>query len=381
MAVSTTDSSTPPAPTATENRLRVLQQLGQSIWLDNISRDLIRSGDLQRLVDDGVLGVTSNPTIFEKAISSSDDYDDQIAELVRAEKTPAEIFEALAIRDIQDAADIFRPVYDRLKGADGYVSLEVSPHLAHDTVATIDEADRLFAALNRPNVFIKIPATEAGVPAIATCIGRGINVNVTLLFDVGRYEAVANAYIDGLEILQSANRPLDRVASVASFFVSRVDTLVDGKLPDEQASLRGTAAVANAKVAYERFQRIFGSDRFARLRERGAHPQRVLWASTSTKNPAYKDTKYVDPLIGPSTINTVPPQTLDAIRDHAEQRETIHQDMAEAHAQLEALARAGIDLKAAAAQLESEGVASFAKSYDDLLRSIEQKARALAGRE
>ncbi|HEV2122650.1 MAG TPA: transaldolase, partial [Chloroflexota bacterium] len=351
-----------------------------SIWLDNISRGLIRSGGLEDLVRQGVLGVTSNPTIFEKAISGSDDYDAQIAELVRAEKTPPEIFEALAVQDIQQAADIFRPVYDRLNGVDGYVSLEVSPRLAHDTAGTIEEAERLYAALGRPNVFIKIPATEAGLPAIATCIGRGINVNVTLLFDVDRYEAVANAYIDGLEMLASSGKPLDRVASVASFFVSRVDTVVDSQLPDQHAELRGKAAIANAKVAYERFQRIFGSERFARLRAKGARPQRVLWASTSTKNPAYKDTMYVDPLIGPETVNTVPPQTLEAIQDHAEVRQTITEDMAEAHKTLAVLAEAGIDLKAVATQLEKEGVASFAKSYDHLLRSIEQKAGVLAGK-
>ena len=369
-----------PTGTTTENRLRALQELGQSIWLDNISRGLIRSGGLEDLVRQGVLGVTSNPTIFEKAISGSGDYDAQIAELVRAEKTPPEIFEALAVQDIQQAADTFRPVYDRLNGVDGYVSLEVSPRLAHDTAGTIEEAERLYAALGRPNVFIKIPATEAGLPAIATCIGRGINVNVTLLFDVDRYEAVANAYIDGLEMLASSGKPLDRVASVASFFVSRVDTVVDGQLPDQHAELRGKAAIANAKVAYERFQRIFGSERFARLRAKGARPQRVLWASTSTKNPAYKDTMYVDPLIGPETVNTVPPQTLEAIQDHAEVRQTITEDMAEAHKTLQALAKAGIDLKAVATQLEKEGVASFAKSYDDLLRSIEQKVGVLAGK-
>ena len=362
------------------NALRRLHALGQSVWLDTISRGLITSGELQRLVDAGLLGVTSNPTIFEKAISGSADYDDQLRDLARQGRSAEAIFEALAIRDIRAAADVFRPVYDRLDGADGFVSLEVSPHLAHDTAATIAAAERLFAALDRPNVFIKIPATEAGLPAIAAAIGDGINVNVTLLFDVDRYEAVANAYMEGLETLARRGRPLARVASVASFFVSRVDTAVDALLQGkpEHAGLLGAAAVANAKVAYQRFERIFASPRFEALRRHGARVQRVLWASTSTKNPSYKDTKYVDPLIGPHTVNTVPPPTLEAILDHADVRATLREGLEQAHADLAALFRAGVDMKAVTARLEAEGVAAFAKSYDDLLASIEQKLAVVA---
>jgi transaldolase len=371
------------AATAPATTLHRLQALGQSIWLDNISRGLIRSGELRRLVDEGLLGVTSNPTIFEKAITGSADYDERLAALARQGTPPAQIFEALAIQDVQEATDVLRPVYERLDGADGYVSLEVSPHLAYDTAGTIAEAERLWRAVDRPNLFIKIPATEAGLPAIAASIAKGINVNVTLLFDVDRYEAVADAYLEGLERYQQSGgaRPLSRLASVASFFVSRVDTVVDKQLEGrpELQHLLGVAAVANAKLAYERFERIFGAARFAPLREAGARVQRVLWASTSTKNPAYKDTKYVDPLIGTHTVNTVPGPTLEAIKDHAEVRLTIKEGLAEAHAQLEALAGAGVDLKAVAAQLEADGVGLFAKSYDDLLASIEQKVRQVAG--
>jgi len=372
--------ATPIATTvATDTVLRRLHALGQSIWLDFISRGVIRSGELKALADEGLLGVTSNPTIFEKAITAGGDYDDQLTPLARAGKSPADIFEALAIKDIQDAADVLRPAYESLEGADGFVSLEVSPKLANDTQASIDEAARLWAAVNRPNVFIKIPGTAAGVPAIRESISRGINVNVTLLFDVDRYEEVANAFVEGLEQRVSAGQPIARVASVASFFVSRVDTAVDALLQgrSEHQALLGTAAVDNAKVAYERFERIFAGPRWAALSAKGARVQRVLWASTSTKNPAYKDTKYVDPLIGPHTINTVPPQTLDAIRERANVRVSIRDGLAEAHAQLEALAQAGVDLRAVAYKLEVDGVAAFAMSYDDLLASIEQKAQQI----
>ncbi len=361
----------------TETALHRLQALGQSIWLDNISRGLIHSGELQRLVNEGLLGVTSNPTIFEKAITGSADYDAQLVTLAGQGHSPAEIFEALAVQDIRAAADVLRPLYERLDGVDGYVSLEVSPRLAYDTEGTIAEAERLWHAVDRPNVLIKIPATEAGLPAIATTIGKGINVNVTLLFDVDRYAAVAEAYLQGLERYGRSDgtgagvKPLSRVASVASFFVSRVDALVD-----EQA--RGTVGRPGAPGDGGRGQRqtglraVRGHLRRRPLRARsrsGARVQRLLWASTSTKNPAYPDTKYVDALIGPHTVNTVPGPTLEAIKDHATVRSTIDQGMAEAHAQLDALARAGIDLKAVAAHLEQDGVALFAKSYDALLGS------------
>ena len=368
-----TATATKPHPT-----LSALAQLGQSIWFDNISRSLLSTGGLQQLVDEGVLGVTSNPTIFEKAISGSQDYDSQLKQAARHTTDPEQLFEALAIQDIQDAADVLRPVYDRLDGADGYVSLEVSPRLADDTEATAKAAERLWNAVDRPNVMIKIPATEAGLSAITSTIAKGINVNVTLLFDVDRYESVAWAYVKGLEMLANAGRPVGRVASVASFFVSRVDTLVDSQLPAEQADLKGKAAIANAKLAYERFETIFSSERFDALQAKGARVQRVLWASTSTKNPAYSPTMYVDPLIGADTINTVPPQTLEAIKDGATAKDTIREGLAEAHGTLAALARLGIDMKAVAQQLEKDGVASFAKSFEDLLGTIERKAVSLA---
>ncbi|HET7769097.1 MAG TPA: transaldolase [Chloroflexota bacterium] len=368
-----TATATAPHPT-----LAALAGLGQSIWLDNISRSLLTTGSLQHLVDEGILGVTSNPTIFEKAISGSTDYDAQLKQAARSTKDPELLFETLAIKDIQDAADVLRPVYDRLDGADGYVSLEVSPRLADDTEGTAKAAERLWHAVDRPNLMIKIPATEAGLSAITSTIAKGINVNVTLLFDVDRYESVAWAYIKGLEMLANAGQPLARVASVASFFVSRVDTLVDSQLSEAHASLKGRAAVANAKLAYERFERIFSSGRFADLRARGARVQRVLWASTSTKNPAYSPTMYVDPLIGADTINTVPPQTLDAIKEGATVRDAIRDGLPEAHATLRAVAGAGVDLKAVAQKLERDGVAAFAKSFDDLLATIQTKLDALS---
>ncbi len=361
------------ARATTHPKLAALSELGQSIWFDNISRGLISSGGLQHLVDEGVRGMTSNPTIFEKAISGSPDYDAQLSQAAASTKDPEAIFEALAIQDIQAAADVLRPVYDRLDGADGYISLEVSPKLADDTEGTAKAAERLWNAVNRPNVMIKIPATEAGLSAITASIAKGININVTLLFSVDRYESVAWAYIKGLEMLANAGKPLARVASVASFFVSRVDTLVDSQLSDAHADLKGKAAVANAKLAYERFDKIFSSDRFRALRAKGARVQRVLWASTSTKNPAYSPTMYVDPLIGPDTINTVPPQTLDAIKDHATVRSTIREELSEAHGTIAALGKAGVDMKAVADRLERDGVASFAKSFDDLLAAIQKK--------
>ena len=364
--------------TAPHPTLSALAALGQSIWFDNISRSLLTTGGLQQLVDEGVLGVTSNPTIFEKAISGSADYDAQLRRAVQHTTDPEQLFETLAIKDIQDAADVLRPVYDRLDGADGYVSLEVSPRLADDTEGTAKAAERLWHAVHRPNVMIKIPATEAGLSAITSTIAKGINVNVTLLFDVDRYESVAWAYVKGLEMLANAGKPLARVASVASFFVSRVDTLVDAQLADAHEALKGKAAVANAKLAYERFETIFSGARFADLRAKGARVQRVLWASTSTKNPAYSPTMYVDPLIGADTINTVPPQTLDAIKEGATVQDTIRDGLPEAHATLRSLTDAGIDLKAVAQKLERDGVAAFAKSFDDLLGSIEKKATALA---
>ena len=292
-------------------KLRQLASLGQSIWYDNIRRALLDHGDLQALVDTGVTGVTSNPSIFEKAIAGSADYDEAMGELVTEGRSEIEIFEALALEDIQRAADILRPVYDATGRVDGYVSLEVSPALAHDTEGTVTEARRLFAALNRPNVMIKVPATPAGIPAIETLIGERINVNVTLMFSLEHYGAVVQAYIAGLEKLVAAGGDLSRVASVASFFVSRVDTAVDRALEAlGNEDLQGRIAIANAKAAYARFKATFSGERWEKLSAQDARVQRPLWASTGTKNPLYSDTLYVDALIGPDTVNTVPPDTL-----------------------------------------------------------------------
>jgi len=358
-------------------KLHELAELGQSIWYDNIRRPLIEDGGLQALVDSGVAGVTSNPSILEKAIAGSSDYDQALAGIVGQDLSDVELYEALAIEDIQRAADILRPVYERTAGLDGYVSLEVSPELAHDTAATVDEARRLFAALGRPNILIKVPATPAGIPAIETLIGAGININVTLIFSQAHYEAVAWAYVAGIEKLAAAGGDLAGVASVASVFVSRADTAVDRALEalgsEEALSLRGKIAIANAKVIYARFHEIFGGERWSALAAQGARVQRPLWASTSTKNPDYPDTMYVDALIGPHTVNTVPPATLQAFLDHGTVALTVEEGLAEARAQLDRLAGLGIDLEAVMQQLQDDGVAAFAQSFESLLTSVGEK--------
>jgi len=381
------------------SKLRQMAELGQAIWLDYIRRAFIMSGDLQALVDDGLRGVTSNPTIFEKAIAGSTDYDDTLQRLVDEGKTVEQIYEALTLDDIQRAADVLRPVYDRTNGADGYVSLEVSPNLAYDTEGTIAEARRLFAALDRPNVMIKVPATAEGIPAVEMLIGEGINVNVTLIFSVAQYEDVAEAYTVGLEKLADAGGDVSRITSVASFFVSRVDVAIDQALeeigedvpsegdgvPSEWPSeghgaLQGKIAIANSKVAYARFREIFGGERWERLAAQGGRVQRVLWASTSTKNPLYPDTLYVDSLIGPDTVNTVPPATLNAFRDHGTVALTMETGFDEAHAQLARLAKVGVDLDAVTQKLEDEGVTKFAKSFKSLMAAItEKRDQLLAG--
>ena len=369
-------------------KLHQLANLGQAIWFDYIRRSFITSGDLQTLIDEGLRGVTSNPSIFEKAIAGSTDYDDALHRLVEEGKTEEDIYEALALDDIQRAADLLRPVYDATDGADGYVSLEVSPNLAYDTEGTIAEARRLFAVLDRPNVMIKVPATADGVPAIETLIGDGINVNVTLIFSLAHYEAVAEAYIAGLEKLAASGGDLSKVASVASFFVSRVDAAVDRQLDElirESPTsniqyLQGKVAIANAKAANARFRQIFGGSRWERLAAKGARVQRPLWASTSTKNPLYPDTLYVDGLIGPDTVNTVPPATLNAFRDHGTVALTLEAGLDEARAQLARLAEVGVDLDAVTQQLQDEGVAKFAKSFEALMDSIaEKREQLLAG--
>jgi len=359
-------------------KLHELTELGQSVWLDYISRSLMASGKLQELVDQGLRGVTSNPSIFEKAIAGSDDYDEDLNRLVRDGRSVAEIYENLAMSDIRRAADVLRPVYEKSGGADGYVSLEVNPALAHDTGATIAEARRLFASLERPNVLIKVPATPAGIPAIETLIGEGVNVNVTLIFSLEQYEAVATAYIAGLEKLALAGGDVGRVASVASFFISRVDTAVDKALEEiGNTEIQGKIAIDNAKIAYSRFREIFSSERWKKLATESARVQRPLWASTSSKNPAYPDTIYVDNLIGPDTVNTLPPATLDDFLDHGKVATTVETDVDGARIRMAELAERGIDLDAITSKVLNEGVAAFAKSFEGLMASVAEKRRRL----
>jgi len=361
-------------------KIHDLLQHGQSIWIDYIRRQYIQDGGMQQAIDDGVRGVTSNPAIFEKAIAGSDDYDEDIQKMVAEGKSTDEIYETLAIADIQAAADLFRTVYDSSDGVDGYVSLEVSPTLARDTNGTIEEARRLFAAVDRPNVMIKVPATPAGIPAIETLIGEGINVNVTLMFSMKHYEDVANAYITGLEKFKAANGDLSKVASVASFFVSRVDSRLDSMLEEKGApELMGKVAIANSKVVYQRFQEIFNSERWNALAEEGARVQRPLWASTSTKNPEYPDTLYVDSLIGEHTVDTTPPDTLEAFLDHGTVATTVADDLDEAIATLEKLADLGIDLSVETEGLQDEGVVKFEKPFASMMDSLEAKRQQFAG--
>lgn len=355
-------------------KLQEVANLGQSIWLDNIHRTLIVSGELRSLVDEGLRGVTSNPTIFEKAISGGTAYDGEVERLAGEGKSAKEIYEALAMEDIAMAADILRPVYDATQGEDGFVSLEVNPDLAQDTEGTVAEARRLFSALDRPNVMIKVPATEAGLPAVERLTADGINVNVTLIFSLRQYEKVVEAYIRGLERRAEEGKDLRGIASVASLFVSRVDTMVDPLLEKAGArDLLGKVALANAKVIYARFRRIFSTKRWKRLAGLGAKMQRLLWGSTSTKNPRYPDTLYVDELIGPYTVNTVPPETLQAFRDHGKVARTVGRGLTDARANLKRLSALGIDLEQVCRKLQEDGVAAFKKSFDDLLSRIGEK--------
>ena len=364
-----------------DNPLKQLAALGQSIWLDYIRRDLIVSGELRRLIEeDGLRGMTSNPSIFEKAIVESHDYDEDIRAMALEGKGAEAIYEALSQRDVQSAADEFRPLYDKTDGKDGYVSLEVNPHLAHDTTGTIEEARRLWAALNRPNVFIKVPATADGLPAIQQLISEGISVNVTLLFGLPRYRQVADAYIAGIEARAAQGKPVKHVASVASFFVSRIDALVDpllekriaqgGREADIAKQVHGQVAVASAKMAYQIYKDIFGSARFKKLADKGARAQRLLWASTGTKNPDYSDVKYVESLIGPDTVNTVPVETLDAYRDHGDPKARLEQDVERAGWVLERLPELGISIDKVTQQLEDEGVEKFNKPFDKLMETL-----------
>lgn len=362
------------------NRVKQIHELGQSIWLDFIDRPIMNTGGLQKLIDeDGIRGITSNPAIFEKSITGGTDYDDDIKRLAQEGQSNEDIFYALAVADIQRAADLFAPVYeDKVSGADGFVSLEVSPRLALDTEATLRQARALWKAVDRPNVMIKIPGTRPGLPAIRQAISEGININVTLLFSLDRYSAVIEAYIAGLEDRLRAGQPIDQLASVASFFISRIDTLVDPVL-DERGlgELKGEVAIALAKRAYAIYARMFESERFKKLSDFGAVPQRLLWASTGVKDPAFSDVKYVEALIGAKTVNTVPMDTLKAFRDHGQASPQLTGNYVAATQVLERVQQAGIDLNAVAQQLEDEGIEKFNQPYDKLLAAIDEQKKAL----
>ena len=367
------------------NPLRQLEACGQSLWLDYLKRSLIEKGGLSALIErDGLKGITSNPSIFEKAIGESDEYKGALKKFeAQADHSISEIYEHLAIADIRAAADMLRPVYDQTQGRDGYISLECSPYLANDTEATIAEALRLWVAVQRPNLMVKVPATPAGIPAIRQLTGRGLNINITLLFSVAVYEQVVDAYISGLEDLKRAGGDVTKIASVASIFVSRIDVAVDkrlDKLGDKRVAdrLRGKAAIANAKLAYVRYKALFSGVRWQNLTAAGAKTQRLLWASTSTKNSAYKDTMYVEALIGRDTVDTIPPATMDAFREHGEVvPDVIDQDVTGARAVLAELERRGISLKEATDELVREGVQQFADAFDKLFGAIARQRRAL----
>jgi transaldolase / glucose-6-phosphate isomerase len=370
------------------NPLKDLLKFGQSVWLDYIRRDLLTSGELKRLIEeDGLRGMTSNPTIFEKAIAGGKLYDDLLNSLKsRTDLDAKGRYEILAIRDIQDAADILRPVYDSSKRRDGYVSLEVSPYLARDTQGSLEEARRLWKSVGRPNVMIKIPGTAEGIPAIQQALGEGININVTLLFAQDVYVKVAEAYIAGLEQFGKNGGDVSKMASVASFFISRIDSAVDAiieakikasKDPREQEQLKsihGKVAIANGKQTYEKYQAIFSSPRWKALADKGGQTQRVLWASTSTKNPAYRDVLYVEELIGPDTVNTIPPATFDAFRDHGKPRQSLTEDLASAHKTMDTAAKLGISMKEVTDKLTDDGVRLFSEAFDKLLEAVEKSS-------
>lgn len=375
----------------TDSPLKRLHQLGQSPWLDFIQRGLLGGGELARMIEQwGVSGMTSNPVIFNKAIAETNDYDADIARLTSAGNSAVQIYESLAFDDVRHAADLFRPVYDQNSGADGFVSLEVSPHLALDTAGTLSEAKRLWSALDRPNVMIKVPGTPEGLVAVRHLLAEGINVNVTLLFAVPRYREVLEAYLAGLEDALAANRPIERIASVASFFLSRIDSLIDRQLDDlakrdaarrnEAAELRGEVAIASACSAYAVLREALESKRFQRLAAQGARAQRLLWASTGTKDPAYSDIKYVEPLVGPHTVNTMPLETLRAYNDHGDPANRLGATSKDAEQVLHRLSGLGIDLERATAQLLSEGIDKFVEPYDALLRKLEAARAAASAR-
>ncbi|HTO76137.1 MAG TPA: transaldolase [Thermoanaerobaculia bacterium] len=372
-----------------DNPLKRLTALGQSVWYDFIRRDLYRSGQLAKMIrEDGLAGMTSNPTIFQKAIADSDLYDEDIREIGAGGKNAGQIFEGLAVRDVQGAADVFRPVFDRTVGNDGFVSIEVQPGLARDTAGTIAEARRLWTSCNRPNVMVKIPGTAEGLEAIRASLAAGININITLLFSVERYVQVAEAHLAAMEERVSKGLPVDKIRSVASFFVSRVDTNADKKLDAVAKSgdaanaasaraLRGRLGIANARLAYEAFERIVASPRFQALKGKGVAVQRPLWASTSTKDPALPDLYYVEALIAPDSVDTMPPETVDAYRDHGDPKVRIREDLPGARAVFRQLAELGIDPAAIFRELEDEGIKKFADSFDALLKAVSEKEKAV----
>lgn len=357
------------------NKLKEIKDHGQSIWLDSFDRKLMDSGELKKLIDeDGLSGITSNPSIFEKAIKGSSDYDEDIKKLSGDQKSDEEIFFNLAVKDIQRATDILKPVFDEAGGSDGFVSMEVSPHLANDTEGTIKQARDLWERIDRENVMIKIPATKEGLPAIQTCISEGININITLLFGLDRYREVTEAYISGLEERVKNNQPIDKIQSVASFFLSRIDVLIDPLLKEKKLDkMVGEIAIASAKRAYEIYREVFFSDRFRELEKKGATKQKVLWASTSTKDPSFSDVKYVEALIGPNTVNTLPMETIDAFRDHGKVADHLENNLRDAGDHLNKLEEVGINLDDMTEQLEKEGVEKFNKAYDSLLSAVGEK--------
>ncbi|HEY5463143.1 MAG TPA: transaldolase [Hanamia sp.] len=359
------------------NNLQQIHDLGQSIWLDSFDRKLMDSGELQKLIDeDSLCGITSNPSIFEKAVSSSSDYDDDVRKLASEGKNNEEIFFGFAASDIQRATDILKPVYDEANGTDGFVSLEVSPHLANDTEGSIKQARELWKTVGRKNVMIKIPGTKEGLAAIRQCISEGININITLLFGLPRYKEVTEAYISGLEDRLKNNQPIDHIASVASFFLSRIDVLLDPILKEKKLdNLVGEIAIASAKKAYEMYKEVFFGDRFRNLENKGAKKQKVLWASTSSKDPSFSDVKYVEALIGPDTVNTLPMETIDAFRDHGKAADHLENNLMKATQELQQLKDNGINIDELTQQLEEEGVQKFNKAYGTLLNAIDEKKK------
>jgi transaldolase / glucose-6-phosphate isomerase len=376
-----------------ENPLLKLRRYGQSVWLDFMRRSLITSGELtRRVAEDGLAGVTSNPAIFQKAIEGNEDYVEPITQIAKdARLAPRQVFEKLAVRDIQDAADVLLPVYRQTGGVDGYVSLEVAPDVANDTQASVEEGRRLWQEVNRPNLMIKVPGTAEGLPAILTLLQEGINVNITLLFARSTYERVAETFIEALEVRAQRGDAVSGIASVASFFVSRIDTLVETQMKDRRSALSeaerarldalaGKVAIANAKLAYQSYKRIFSGPRWEALRARGARPQRVLWASTGTKNPSYSDVLYVEELIGPDTVNTMPPETLSAFRDHGKLRSSLEEDVAGAERVLAELEQLGISLDGVTDALLIDGVQKFVEPYTKLLDTVERRVREVSAK-